>query len=115
MQWLWGRVRSDPAVRLAALDELDRALDEPDPVKPRWGVALRRRDRDTPVAALALHEDEDESLREHARSALDGWPARKTASARAPTPDQRERVRANLGRLALSPNLERVVRFHAGL
>ena len=98
-------------------EPLARTLDSPHvwTRQAALGIALRRRGWDTPVAALALFDDEDESLREHARVALGDWLTRKAPSAGAPSPEQAERLRASLARLALAPDLERLVRFHAGL
>jgi hypothetical protein len=79
------------------------------------GIALGRHGWDTPVAALSLYDDEEASLREYARSALGDWLARKAPSAGAPSKEQAERLRSSLDRLALAPDLERLVRFHAGV
>jgi hypothetical protein len=79
------------------------------------GVALARRGWDAAVATLALYDDEDQSLREYARAALGAWLVHKAPSAGMPSPEQAERLRASRDRLALGPELDRLVRFHAGV
>jgi hypothetical protein len=78
-------------------------------------IAFGRPGWQVPVAALALYDDEDERLRMSARSGLTQWLARKAPAAGRPTSEQADRLRASLTSLTLSPELERLVRFHAHL
>jgi hypothetical protein len=97
--------------------DLDRALSSPNvwTRQAALGIALARRGWDTPVAAMTLYNDPDESLREYARSALSSWFARKAASAGAPTNEQAARLSAALALTDLPPELERRIRFHGSL
>ncbi len=79
------------------------------------GIARSRPGWDAPVAALALYDDPNESVREYARSALHEWFGRKASSAGVPTREQADRLSASLDRVGLSPWFDRQLRFHAGL
>jgi hypothetical protein len=98
-------------------DALDGALRSPHvwTRQAALGIALGPRGWHAPVAALALYNDREESLREYARSALGSWLVRKAPSAGSPTADQAARLRGSIKRASLPSDLERVVRFHAGL
>ena len=98
-------------------EALEHALTSPYPWTRRTAlrIALGHRGWDTPLAALSLYDDQDESLREHARAALNDWLARKAASAQTPTAEQANRLTALLDRVHPSSHLERQIRFHAGL
>jgi hypothetical protein len=97
-------------------EPLARALDGPHvwTRQAALGIALRRGGWDAPIAALQLYDDDD-SLREYADAALRAWLARKAPSAGIPSPEQSLRLRISLGRLALDPWQERLVRFSARL
>jgi len=97
--------------------DLDRALGAPHvwTRQAALGLALGVRGWDVPVAALALYDDGDESLREHARATMRDWLARRAASAGTPSADQAERIQGALARLRLDEHLARILRFHAGI
>jgi hypothetical protein len=97
--------------------DLDRLLRSPHVWTRRAALALAVATGgwDAAIAALALYDDREAALRETARSTLGVWLTSRAPSAGDPRRDQRERLATSLARSPVPADVERLVRFHAGL
>jgi hypothetical protein len=119
----------EPGVARRAVRQLRRLGYSPDPAELDrllasdrvWtreaglGLALSRRGWVAAVAATALLNDVDESLRGSARAALRGWLVQRAPSAGIPSAADRARLDSLTSTMPMPDDVRRHLRFHAGL